>query len=48
MKMKTINTGDTEMQKVNLTIGMGLAYFYVSTSIIGIIVVMAKVTGLGA
>ena len=46
--MKTKYTGGAKMQKVNLKIGMGLVYFYVSTSIIGIMVVMAKVAGLGA
>jgi hypothetical protein len=46
--MNTPYTGETKMQKLTLTIGMGLVYFYISTSIIGIMVVMAKVAGLGA
>jgi hypothetical protein len=45
--MKTKHTGGKEMQKWTLKIGTGLAYFYISTSIIGIMVVMAKAAGLG-
>ena len=36
------------MQKLSLIIGMGLVYLYISSSIIGIVVVMAKVAGLSA
>jgi hypothetical protein len=46
--MKTNHAGGSEMQKWTLKIGTGLAYLYISTSIIGIMVVMAKVAGLGA